>query len=584
MKRPLIFKLRKNSDFSNKAVIEIIFFLVFFAYFKSLFLPFLHDDFAFIVRNPQVTNFDLISVFLKPAISIQGQPLVNAYYRPILEITYRIQYKLFHLNPFGYHFFNILLHAFNSFLVFKVVGGFCKKAEYPFSIIYNQIAFVIALIFSLHPVQSEAVNCISGISNLMVSSFILLSLWFFLQCKYKAERRGLFYFLSLFFFLMGLLTKEQAIILPLLVGFYEYFNQKKRVDNVPRKERFRPGIMISGYFLIGIIYFVMRGLIIGKTVVSGLRFDHEFWLRIVSIPNTLVMYMRILLWPTDLHYYRCTDILSPFLPGCILLTGVIALITIILKKMDSTHRKLFVFSLAWFVIMLLPVLNILPIINEYSLILTSDHFLYLPLVGFSLAILVFLLGLFKNRDIIEHKRVHYILIVISLSCVLGYLTFNQNDFYRSEVSLFKNTLKYEPDFGRAHILLAKAYYGEENFEKAIEENTKALAIMKNYLSVVKEERTRDFYLGFVKGIYFDLAHCFEQLGHLTQALENYFFAIKIDPRDEVLHNNIGVIFVRMGKINKAIDFFQKSYNLKNNPLARENLKQAKRLLEQSRNP
>ena len=112
---------------------------------------------------------------------------------------------------------------------------------------------------------------------------------------------------------------------------------------------------------------------------NSLQVSQELFLRILSIPRTLLMYVRIILLPYDLHYYRSVDILQPYLPGIIYLIAVIIIALLFFRKMNGPCWRICLFSLGWFIIVLLPVLNIIPLINEYSLILTSDHFLYLPL-------------------------------------------------------------------------------------------------------------------------------------------------------------------------------------------------------------
>src|SRR5204862_8173167 len=98
--------------------------------------------------------------------------VTNPYWRPGLEIFYGIQYHLFGLNPQGYHFTNILLHVINSSLIFYCLKTILRRPG---------MALTVALLFLLHPVQSEAVACVSGISNLLYGLVCLLSCLFYFR-------------------------------------------------------------------------------------------------------------------------------------------------------------------------------------------------------------------------------------------------------------------------------------------------------------------------------------------------------------------------------------------------------------------
>ena len=93
---------------------------------------------------------------------------LNTYYRPVLEILYRFEYHFFGPHPFGFHLFNILVHIINGLLLF----GLLQKLG-----LREAVAWVVALLFLIHPVQTEAVSCISGISNLWMA---LGSYWLYM--------------------------------------------------------------------------------------------------------------------------------------------------------------------------------------------------------------------------------------------------------------------------------------------------------------------------------------------------------------------------------------------------------------------
>jgi len=190
-------------------------------YSNAIINPFVHDDLVFIQLNPEIKNLNLSSIFHYPS-QPQGQSsIINDYYRPLLELLYRMEFKLFGYAPYGYHFVNILFHIINSFLLFAVLNKiFLGK---------KTINFVVSFFYLVHPVQSEAVSTIAGISNLVFVFFCLLSFLCYLIAKEKVGlRSGVFHFIALVFFIGGLLSKEQAVIFPGLIILYEITRQERK--------------------------------------------------------------------------------------------------------------------------------------------------------------------------------------------------------------------------------------------------------------------------------------------------------------------------------------------------------------------
>src|SRR3989338_2940735 len=144
--------------FSSPQVFLILLTVGLLTFGQTLFYPFVHDDVVFIKNNPSIANLtNLSSLFIRPSTAQALFPEANAYYRPLLEIFNRLQYRVFHFNSMGYHAVNVGLHILNSFLVYLLAGWFTKRVF---------LSFAAAVLFLVHPVQPEAVACVSGNSNL----------------------------------------------------------------------------------------------------------------------------------------------------------------------------------------------------------------------------------------------------------------------------------------------------------------------------------------------------------------------------------------------------------------------------------
>ncbi len=138
------------------------------------------------------------------------------------------------------------------------------------------------------------------------------------------------------------------------------------------------------------------------------------------------------------------------------------------------------------------------------------------------------------------------------------LTIRQNTFWRAEVPLFERTIQFEPKLGRAHVLLAKAYYFQGRFAQANQEFDRAFHIMQGYADKVQNPSVKRFYLGLITGIHFDWAHVYEFTGDFSSAIEHYEKALKIDPKDPVLYNNLGLVYLQQKDYAEAKEYFGKA--------------------------
>ena len=516
---------------SKAGYLALVFFGL-FAFFNAIQHPFVHDDVVFILKNPHITDLNhWVEVFKIPAAS-DG---INTYYRPVLEIIYRLEYHFFGPHPAGFHWVNIMVHIANGLLFF----GLLQKLNFA-----KHVAWIIALLFLIHPLQSEAVACIAGISNLWMALGILLALNAYLNKWYTV---------SLLCFVLAFLSKEQALMFVPLVIVIDYSRGEKN---------FRRWFLAG---LVACILLWLRQCVTGASLLKDIMVSPgELYLRLAAIPRVLGMDLRLIFCPYDLHYYRSTDILqSNSIAWIIFLISILGLFYAFNRW--SQARGTLILGLGWFLAALFPVLNIAPLINEYSYILTAEHFLYLPIVG------ILIIAVCAADYFLKHFRKLLFGIVVT-SCLL--LTWHQNTFWSSEIALFERMLQFEPNFGRGHLLLAKAYYFKGRPERAEEHFEKALTIMSGYAKKASNSTAKRFYLGFVKEILFDWAQNDSAMGHWTQALDKYKRAAVVDGKDASLYNNMAFVYLHMG--DKKDAYLSLEQALRIAPLftqARRNLEQ-----------
>ncbi|MEA1928081.1 MAG: glycosyltransferase family 39 protein, partial [Candidatus Auribacterota bacterium] len=184
----------------------VLILLILLVYANSWGNPFILDDVTHIRDDPRLLHWqNWTEVFSSPFFQFKEAGLAQ-YYRPLVKLTYKIERFFFGINPFGYHLVNTALHCLNAlflYLICRIIMG--RPAP----------AFIAALIFGIHPLQVEEVSYISGLGGLTAVSGILISIYYFL--RFRSERKTSFYILSIIFFVLGLLFKESAMILPVLL-------------------------------------------------------------------------------------------------------------------------------------------------------------------------------------------------------------------------------------------------------------------------------------------------------------------------------------------------------------------------------
>lgn len=522
-------------------VLLILTLLGLLAYNNAINHPFVHDDVVFLVQNPDLENLNPKSYFGRTSSPEIDLPYVNQYYRPLLELTNRLLYRIVQLNPHGFHFFNILLHIINGFFVYQcfrlITNG--KKG----------IALAIAAFFLVHPVQNEAVACISGISNLVFAFLCLLSFYCYLISTQKDSGR-MPYIFSLVLFILALFAKEQSVILPFIILLYEICFSKDPLK-LPRS-KWRP---LMGFLLVLAGYFLLRKVLIGSALSIPFDIMKDYKLVLLAIPRSILMYLSIIIFPHNLHYYRSQDILLPVFWPVLILTLTIVTLFVLVIRIPQPQKRWMIFGLGWFGISILPTLNLIPMINEYSLIMTAEHFVYFPIIG--MLLFVFGLGHFwaEQKEVIQRRFMCLLLLVIISMVFIG-MTFKQNSYWRGEIPLFERTLQHEKGFGRVQFLLAQAYANEGRYEDALAADHKALAIMQNYLAKIRNKEVEGVYTGFIKQIHYHLGYCLDILGDYAGSLEYYKKALQHDPDNIYLKYSVGFTYVKINDFQKAISYFQ----------------------------
>jgi tetratricopeptide (TPR) repeat protein len=414
---------------------------------------------------------------------------------------------------------------------------------------------------------------IAGRADPVYLLFALLSLICFIVYQ-KAGKRLLIYYISLVSFVLALLSKEMAIIMPFLLLFCIF-----TLTDREQEERKKLAKGTIPYFLILIIYVVLRVTVVdfSQTVYTGLVLQPTpFYVRALTACKAIFMYFRFLLFPVGFQLETHLAKSKSLLEGATLaaITGTIFLIFILLyiRKRD----KPMFFGLAWFFLGLLPVLNLFPVNAAIAV-----HWLYLPSIGFFFAVsLIFWRFLEVSLPGFrpEKKTRLFVLIVILAGMLLGTLTYQKNKEWRNEETLYKSILPFSQT-PRVYVNLGNIYARKGEFDKAIPCYQKALQIAPGqteayvnlgYIYIAKREykKAEDILEKAIKisprhtNAHYNLGVVYASTGRHKEALSEINKTIELNPNHIAALNTMGKIYLRQGKRSKAKEAFERSISIK----------------------
>ena len=508
--------------FKTLLMVIVIFFSLGFAIYGNIINgAFVWDDFDNVVNNTFIRDTNISGFFTKNLIAGAGK--VIDWYRPVLLVSYSIDYSLWWLNPIGYHVTNILLHIFSTILIFIIVNKLFNK---------TRIAWGASTLFLIHPVQTEAVSYISGRADLLLVFFLLFSFYFLLSFHESVnhKKRTAFLVLSLVSFLIALFSKETAFVFPGILLLYGLTFTEK-LDKPQIKKVF---ITTIPFILISALYSVLLLTIFNFSGIFSSAGENIFQRTLVFI-KLLPEYWRILVAPVGLHYRVVRNIDAG--TGDLVVIFSLAILAVIIFSFFRVkkHRKILLFGFGWFFLGIFPASNIVIPIN----FLIGERWLYFPAIGLFITAAFFLDALLQKFS--KSKGAFFIIFLLII-----YLTFfaiisaDRNLDWKEEIVILTHTLKYAPDDARLHTDLAIAYAEKSEYEKALIEFQKAVKLNPDD-----------------NNIYFNLGILYESMRNYEKALEAYERAIALNADSALVYNKLANLYVSAKRYDDAVTVLNK---------------------------
>ena len=504
------------------------------AYANSFSGAFIYDDSPSIIDNPSIHQLWPIGQVLSPPRN--GETVSG---RPLLNLSLAIDYAIGGTNTSGYHVTNLAIHLLNGLLLLGILRRtFCLPVLRPrLGDAAWGLAMAVALLWVLHPLQTESVTYIVQRAESLAATSYLLVFYSVIRGM-KSPRRALWYTLAVLTCFLGVATKETVATVPLLVLLYDRTLVSGRFrESLRRRWGLYLGLMASWGLLLGLM---------GSTrlvIRQGELGAPDPWAYARSQPGVILHYLRLSLWPHPLCFsydWPVADTLGEILPGLLVL-GVLLAATL----WGLWKRREWALVGAWFFLILAPTSSIMPLRQ-----LAFEHRMYLPLAAVLMALAMG--GYLGIQALVRRTRlssragmVAAVCVVALVAIAMGILTHRRNETYRSAVSIWEDTVTKAPHNPWAHLNVGVALSDLNRLKEAIEHDEQAIRLKPDFADAYSN-------LGFL----LDLS------GRAPEAIQQLERALSLDPDSAGAHNNYGRALVSLGRIDEAMGHYQQALRIR----------------------
>jgi Flp pilus assembly protein TadD len=496
-------------------------------YANSLDNEFLFDDLETIVElhRPGAGPFDQIKTLLGG----------RSAYRPVRSASYAMDYAISGLDPWGYHLTNTALHGLSAICVY-LIARTLFASPLP--------ALLAALLFAVHPIQTESVTYLSGRRDVLSGLFVLAGFYTFLRYRQSGRLRDLI--LTILLCPLAFFTKESGIILPLLCLGYDIVSRVKRsgpdgeVSSVraiwtAASAAVREGrwFYLPAGALTGALAFYVLFLVRGTS--QRVWHGGSLEMTLLTMARVFLRYLSLLLFPMTLnadYSYNAFPVTTSWAdPTAWLAVAIWGGLAVAWYRL-LLRRPLTAFGGLWFLIALLPVSQIVP---HHDLM--AEHFLYVPSAGFALLIA----GLLE--PVLSRPRPSAAVVTACILAlgVLAVRTVVRNADWKDELTLWSKTARTAPKAAMARNNLGAAYLRRGQLSQAEEQLAAAVEIQPD--------------LAVAHG---NLGKLLLDRGDLARAEEELERALAKPSRETIPRLWLGAVYLKQGKAAEAEAQFQQA--------------------------
>ena len=500
------------------------------AYANSLSVPFLFDDLPSIVENPTIRSLSNFTQVLSPP---SGGETVGG--RPVLNLSFALNYALSGSSVWSWHVLNVVLHLLAGLCLFGIVRrtlAWPSAGEQgPRSA--TRLALATALLWTVHPLTTESVTYIVQRAESLAGLFLLLTLYCSIraaQCTAGILPRSVWQIAAVFTCLVGMATKEVMVMAPLLVVLYDWVFAGKTPAATIKTRRWFYAALASTWILLG-------ALVLGSSTRGGSAGFGQgvgCWDYARTQFGFIVLYLELCLWPHPLVFDYGDQIAAAsarlFAEGAV----VVSLVIMTVAALCSRRYRPLGFLGACFFSILAPSSSILPVVTQTG----AEHRMYLPSATVVALVVIVAAQIWSRLSTNWQplwRTVPPVIVLILAAMTLITLTAFRNADYRTDGSIWRDTVKKRPENWRAHYSLGCHYYYSGELENALAEYTRSIALNSKEFAPLQ-------YRGFT---------CLK-LRKFKEAEADFLRALELNSRDAATHCNLSVARAGAGELEPAL--------------------------------
>ena len=435
---------------------------------------------------------------------------VESHYWPLTYTTFWLEHKLWGFDPAGYHIVNVLLHLANTLLLWHLLRRLVVSG-----------AWVVAAVFAVHPLHVESVAWVIERKDVLSGLFYLAAALTWI--RFVEQSRPSCYVGSLALYVAALLSKSIAVTLPAALLIWHWWKQGR----VTSADLFR----LVPFFIVGLA--ITIGDLSFYQPREGVSFDYSLVERSLIASRALWFYAGKLLWPTNLSViYPRWDIhvADPLAWGYLVAAAVLALA---LWHFRTQIGRGPLAGALFFAVTLSPVLCFV----DYGYMLcafVADRFQYLA--GLGVMAVVIGAAAYGVRLLSDIWQKVMLGVVVTALVVLGRLTWQQQEVWRDNETLWNHVIALNPQARNAHRQLGLVFYKQGRYDEAFDAYRVAAEQRPNY-----------------DKIHVNLGMVLKELGRYEEAETHFRRAIVLNPQTENTHHRLGNVLYEQGRYEEALE-------------------------------
>ena len=523
----------------------VITFLVIIAYWPTFSGDFILDDKALVKNNQFIrVSHTILSYFSQEDGVFHENDLGtyhSGYYRPLINMTYRLDYIIWGMDARGFRITNVILHLICCFTLMYFFSLFLEK----------NFAFCASVIFALHPVNTEAVSFIASRNNIIVTIFSIGSLFSFIIANEKEKKFA--YAVSVILFAGAVFSKEFGLMVIPLIFLYQRLLARKKYGFLKESISYIP------FILIAVLYFILKKSVTESVLTpSGIE---NIWERLFFAPFIALYNLKLVLLPNDLHFFSLDYPENIYNWSSFL--SLILFFLLLMYLWKKRKNGLAVFSVLAFLSGIMPVLNIIP---TSSVSLVSMRWLYFPMAFLFLGLgLIIENAVYKRKDI----SITILIIVVTYMGLYTYtlnrgLWYDDDTLIKQEVFRFKNMM-FASDIAEKYFNNKQYKEAEEYYKIAIEKYPNKAVNYLDYSFLLIETNRLDHAVNILNKTralvmthdeqgrwYNNMGMVLWRRGNYYETLKYFKKAVKSAPEEAIFWSDLGGVHGAIGEYEKSI--------------------------------